>query len=203
MMRGVAVLSGLLLGLGSGAVLAELAPAETPPSSFRGQQYVDSKGCVFIRAGADGDVLWIPRVNRSGRQLCNEPPSGKRVPIVGEAGAAEVPTEKEPAAGKPAPVEKEPAAAKPAPAESATSETRIVVVSFLVAVGSFRQPGNAAKTQARLAALSYPSVRGWLPGTSTDLITVLAGPFDTAEIAAQALRELRGAGYPDAILIKP
>ena len=73
-------------------------PAELPPPDYRGQQYVDSKGCLFMRAGADGQDLWIPRVTRDGVPLCGNPPSGKRVPIAGEPGfdagadAAEKPT---------------------------------------------------------------------------------------------------------------
>lgn len=50
-------------------------PAEFPPSSYKGTQYIDSKGCVFVRAGISGDVSWIPRVTRSRNQICNQKPS--------------------------------------------------------------------------------------------------------------------------------
>jgi hypothetical protein len=64
------------------------APAERPPSDYAGQQYVDSKGCLFLRAGPKGNETWIPRVTRDGLPICDQPPSGRRVPIAGkDAGA--------------------------------------------------------------------------------------------------------------------
>lgn len=60
-------------------------PAEFPPSSFTGSQYVDSKGCVFIRAGIYGNVTWVPRVSRDRRQICGAQPSLSGVQTVAAA----------------------------------------------------------------------------------------------------------------------
>ncbi len=50
-------------------------PAEFPPASYKGNQYVDSRGCIYIRAGIDGNVTWVPRVSRSRKQVCGYKPS--------------------------------------------------------------------------------------------------------------------------------
>jgi len=45
-------------------------PAERPPAGYKGQQYIDSRGCVFTRAGINGQNTWVPRIGLDKKQLC-------------------------------------------------------------------------------------------------------------------------------------
>lgn len=71
---GLAALFGAMQYAPAAAQHPGAQPAEFPPASFTGQQYVDSKGCVFIRVGADGRY-WVPRLTRSRKVVCGYKPS--------------------------------------------------------------------------------------------------------------------------------
>jgi cell division protein FtsN len=98
----------LILG-GSGAFAQGLGasgiPAEFPPATYKAKQYVDSRGCVYIRAGVDGNVTWVPRVTRSRQPICGAKPTFAK--------AAPAPAPKP--AAKPAPKTRVVQATKPAP----------------------------------------------------------------------------------------
>jgi cell division septation protein DedD len=166
-------------------------PAELPPADFAGQQYVDSKGCLFVRAGDGTKVLWIPRVSRDGAQVCGYPPSGQRVPVVEEVGVQPVPKASGGAATK---------AAAPAPDPV---QTEAATGGYFVAVGSFGVAENADRAEAMLGQLNYRVVRGQVQDGSGTLITVFAGPFADASEADAAQAALRDGGFPDATLIRP
>ncbi|WP_372886217.1 SPOR domain-containing protein [Shimia sp.] len=67
------------LGLGAAVEAQSLknvdTPSEFPPASYQGRQYVDSKGCVYIRAGVDGATTWVPRMTRSRKVVCGFKPT--------------------------------------------------------------------------------------------------------------------------------
>ena len=80
-MRTRAVVAGGLLALAGVWAISAVGqamisgPAETPPLTYQGREYVDSKGCMFIRAGVDGNVVWVPRVDSNRELVCGFTPT--------------------------------------------------------------------------------------------------------------------------------
>ena len=137
-------------------------PAEFPPSTYKGRQYVDSKGCVYIRAGIDGNVTWVPRVSRSRQQVCGLPPTN-----VGTR-AAQVARQPAP---KPA---AQPAATAPRAAAGAAAATASTVRRSTPAAAVATRPRvetqpvrRAAPALVRPVAQPTPAVRSVTAATTT------------------------------------
>ncbi len=134
--------SGGLAALQVDAQIQQQQPAEFPPASYKGKQYVDSQGCVFIRAGIDGNVSWIPRVTRSRKTICGFKPS-----LSGQVASAAA----APAQPAEAPVQitlnNAPAAAAPAPKPRKVAAPKRKRQAAPVVV---RQTAPAPKPQPRI-----------------------------------------------------
>lgn len=166
--------SGGMAALQVDAQIQEQQPAEFPPASYKGKQYVDSQGCVFIRAGIDGNVSWIPRVTRSRKTICGFKPSlsGQVASAAAPAKPAEAPVQitlnNAPAAA-PAPAPRKVATApkpkrQPAPvvvrqtAPAPKPQPRIVPAPVVVAA-----PVPAPAPQVRRSAQAATACRGASP----------------------------------------
>ncbi|MCC5962118.1 MAG: SPOR domain-containing protein [Rhodobacteraceae bacterium] len=64
-----------LLSSGALAQVNATSPAELPPEEFEGREFVDSRGCVFLRSTFAGEVTWVPRVGADRQTVCDQTPT--------------------------------------------------------------------------------------------------------------------------------
>lgn len=135
----------------TGGVQAETRPepAELPPASYSGNQYIDSKGCVFLRAEFAGTTSWVARLGRDKKPVCGYDPTVIAAAAPKAAPAPEAAPEPEAApvaAAVVVPKAKATVTAKPAKtkAKAARKPAPVVAEPGTLALVSTKRVGRAA-----------------------------------------------------------
>ena len=84
-----ALMAVALSGTGAWAQSEVSGPKEVPPADFAGNQYVDSAGCAFVRAGIGGQVTWVPRLGRDRQPVCGLVPTASTGAVVAQPAVPE------------------------------------------------------------------------------------------------------------------
>lgn len=182
---GVLLTSVSVTGLHAQSLSDNPVPAEFPPSSFSGGQYVDSAGCVFIRAGIDGNTTWVPRVTRDRRQICGQQPTFAAAPAQAEPVQT---TQAEPA---PAPVQvAEPVQTAPVRTQSSSAQQATQDPLPTVAT-TITQPSTSAAQPVATVTAVPPTTTATTTTTTTTTSTTAS---TTANTFVPVSPEAGGAG---------
>lgn len=207
-----AVLVGhVSIGVAGAQSLRTETPAEFPPSTYSSSQYVDSRGCVYIRAGIDGNVTWVPRMTSGRQHICNAQPTNvARAPAPAPAQGAQRQAAADTAVVLPPPGDVAPAAAqapKPRPSASRPTPARVAAPAPRQAANQVAQPVRIAPPQQRRVATVPGVVRPAAPQTRQIAVPAqkvttarapavrrVAAPQGCRWASAQSARYMRGEG---------
>lgn len=141
----LAIAASLITGPAVAVSLTEGAkPRETPPGSYSGDVYVDSRGCAYARANVGSAVNWVPRLSSDRESVvCGLNPTFA-------AGSAR-------ATRPPAPLAPPPARETTAAPQSETSGTQIQTASAVRGGQTLRTPSPAPEPSNLSARRSSPA----------------------------------------------
>ncbi|MEO0664127.1 MAG: SPOR domain-containing protein [Pseudomonadota bacterium] len=121
--------TGLAQSADAKSLVEGATPVNFPPADFEGRSFVDNDGCIYIRAGVDGNTTWVPRVSRNRQVICGQTPSfgttrvATAAPTTAPEVAAPAPATAAAPAAAPAPAPRQAAAPTPQPAAAPAAAT--------------------------------------------------------------------------------
>ncbi len=188
-------------------------PAELPPSDYRSAQYVDSRGCIYIRVGSGSTSNWLPRMTRDGKHFCGFNPTFSAE----ERASFQSPSQTQPAieieepkkgtpivsttTTKPTNVEP-PKATVSEPIRRPQNTSSQSAGSRYVQVGAFAVSRNAARALEQVSKQGFPVTSRDSNRGGRTLSYILAGPFSSSAELNAAKRQLQSAGFSDAFITK-
>ncbi|MCH2094523.1 MAG: SPOR domain-containing protein [Rhodobacteraceae bacterium] len=135
----------------------KMVPAEDPPKDFDGREFVDSRGCTYIRAGVNGSTTWVPRMTRSREVICGQSPTF--------AMAAAQPQVQTASAAEPKAEPKAVVQAQAVQTAAVASVARAPRVSSSIPLSVFQAPcGQGGPCGAYRASQSEPMIQPAAPG---------------------------------------
>ncbi|XKE43963.1 SPOR domain-containing protein [Halomonas organivorans] len=165
-----------------------------PPQSLGEQAGQEASAMGADPAGAGEGPASVP-----GRQAAatEEAPAVDAPAAPDGAGEAEAPAE--PASGEDPIAELARAADERLGGDEGSSTQAVPGGEWAVQVGSFGEPGNAERLEARLVAEGFPAYRR---PRSNDLVSVYVGPYASTEVAEDVMGRLKASQNLQGLLVK-